>query len=83
MPRKLNSDLSRFVTCLISSDLYEKRRIDIRIGFFFLRFVVFTLPSQIGSDSCFFQMFSIQYFILDPKTFRFFLLSLILGHKIC
>ena len=50
---------------------------------FFLRFVVFTLPSQIGLDSCFFQMFSIQYFILDPKTFRFFLLSLILGHQMC
>ena len=41
MPRKLNSDLSRFVTCLISSDLYEKRRIDIRIGFFFLTFCCF------------------------------------------
>ena len=39
---------------------------------FLLRFVVFTLPSQIGLDSCFFQMFSIQYFILDPKTFPFF-----------
>ena len=42
MPRKLNSDLSRFVTCLISSDLYEKRRIDIRIGFFFSYVLLFS-----------------------------------------
>ena len=84
MPRKLNSDLSRFVTCLISSDLYEKRGIDIRIGFFFLTFCLFSrFHLKLVWTLVFFQMFSIQYFILDPKTFRFFLLSLILGHKIC
>ena len=84
MPRKLNSDLSRF--CYLSYFFRFVRETSNRHSHsvsFFLRFVVFTLPSQIGLDSCFFQMFSIQYFILDPKTFRFFLLSLILGHKIC
>ena len=77
MSRKLISDLYRllramFVTCVIfaiSTRNAEETFAGIVLCFLKLTFVVFTLFRQ--KIPFFFQMFSIQYFFLDPKRLRF------------
>ena len=89
MSRKLISDLHMllrvmFVTCLIFPISTRNVEETFASSFVFLRFVL-KFHLKLGCTKkclCFLQMFSVQYFISDPKFFVFHAVAHLLGTKL-